>query len=301
MSSPSEPVTPTLLREWGMPEPGESKKTRGRVMVVGGSRRSPGAVVLAGEAALRAGAGRLGLVVPASVAAQIGVAVPEAAVFSLPDRSDDVLADPVRAELGSADAVLVGPGFDDAAETRDTVLAVASCDIGCLVLDAFALGVLPDLDRSALPQDLVLNPNLEEAAILRGRELGRDRIADLLALARRYDAVVNCYGDVVTSDGRAWSVAAGGPGLGTSGSGDVLAGAITGMAARGMTPARAAVWGSWCHARAGDRLEEEVGIGFLARDLPRELTLALHEVLGSSGAGTIGSTSPPSRSEKERP
>ena len=64
MSSPSEDVTPELLRAWGLPDPGDSKKSRGRVIVVGGSRRTPGAAVLAGEAALRVGAGRLGLVVP---------------------------------------------------------------------------------------------------------------------------------------------------------------------------------------------------------------------------------------------
>lgn len=279
MSSPSEPVTAELLRAWGMPDPGESKKSRGRVIVVGGSRRSPGAVLLAGEAALRVGAGRLGLVVPASIDPQLGVVLPEAAVFALPDHSGEALSDVVRSELHAADAVLVGPGFDDPDETHDTVLAVAACGIGCLVLDAFALGILPDLDRAALPSALVLNPNLEEAAILRGRELGEDRIADLLEIARRHDAVVNCYGDVVAPDGRAWSVAAGGPGLGTSGSGDVLAGAIAGVVARGVEPARAAVWGSWLHARAGDRLEERVGLGFLARDLPVELTTALRDVL----------------------
>ena len=64
MSSRSEEVTPALLRGWGLPDPGDSKKSRGRVMVVGGSRRSPGAVMLSGEAALRVGAGRVGLVVP---------------------------------------------------------------------------------------------------------------------------------------------------------------------------------------------------------------------------------------------
>lgn len=278
MSNRSERVTPGLLREWGMPDPGESKKARGRVIVVGGSRRSPGAVVLAGEAALRVGAGRLGLLVPASVEAQLSVVVPEAAVFPLPDRSDGALSETVRTELHEADAVLIGPGFDDPDETRDTILVVGACGIRCLVLDAFALGVLPDLDRSALPEQLILNPNREEVEILLGREPGGDDISDLTEIAERYGAVVNSYGVVVTPDGQAWTIDAGGPGLGTSGSGDVLAGAMAGMAARGMAPERAAVWASWAHARAGDRLEERVGIGFLARDIAAELTLAVREV-----------------------
>ncbi|WP_223627016.1 NAD(P)H-hydrate dehydratase [Microbacterium sp. EST19A] len=74
-----------------------------------------------------------------------------------------------------------------------------------------------------------------------------------------------------------WKIDAGGPGLGTAGSGDVLAGSITGFAARGLRPEQAAVWGSWCHTRAGDRLTERMGLGFLARDLTRELPAALLE------------------------
>lgn len=281
MSNPSEEVTRDLLRAWRLPDPGPSKKTRGRVLVVGGSRRTPGAVVLAGEAALRVGAGRLGTVVPASVDAQLGPILPEAAVFALPDDASDPLDDDVRDDIAAADAVLVGPGFDDPDETRQTLLAVADCGVGCLVLDAYALGILPDVPREALGERVILNPNHEEAAILLGRDLGDDRFADLREIADRYTAVVNCYGDVVEPGGGAWSIAAGGPGLATSGSGDVLAGAIAGIAARGAEPARAAAWGAWLHATAGDRLTERSGIGFLARDLATELTGALHDVLGA--------------------
>lgn len=283
MSSRSERVTAEVLREWGMPDPGNSKKTRGRVLVVGGSRRSPGAILLAGEAALRVGAGRLGLVVPLSIEAQIGVVIREAAIFSLPESADDPIQGHLRDELAAADAVLVGPGFDEPDETRATVEAVADAGVSCLVLDAFGLGVLPDIDRARLPQTLILNPNEEEAALLLGRDLSGDddegRIADLAEIASRYGAVVNCYGDVVGPSGASWLVSAGGAGLGTSGSGDVLAGAIAGMAARGLPPERAAVWASWAHASAGDRLTEHPGLGFLAGDLARELTPTINAVL----------------------
>jgi hydroxyethylthiazole kinase-like uncharacterized protein yjeF len=279
MSSRSERVTAELLRAWGLPDPGNSKKTRGRVMVVGGSRRSPGAILLAGEAALRVGAGRLGLVVPLSIEAQIGVVIREAAIFALPERSSDPIEGHLRDELAAADAVLVGPGFDEPDETRATVEAVADAGVSCLVLDAFALGVLPDIDRARLPETLILNPNEEEAARLLGRELRNDRAADLSEIAERYDAIVNCYGFVVSPAGDSWQIAAGGAGLGTSGSGDVLAGAITGMAARGLPPERAAVWASWAHARAGDRLTEQPGLGFLAGDLARELTPTIGAVM----------------------
>lgn len=274
----AEKVTSRLLEAWDLPDPGDSKKSRGRVIVIGGSRRSPGAVLLAGEAGLRVGAGRLGLVVPASIDAQLGVVLPEAAVFALPERAVDRLDAVVREELDSADAVLLGPGFDDADETRETLLRVVETDVRCLVLDAFALGILSDVPRDALPRRLILTPNEEEAAILLDRELRSDRTADVAEIARRFDAVVTCYGSVATPDGRTWEIEEGGPGLGTSGSGDVLAGAIAGFAARGLDDAGAAVWGSWTHARAGERLTERIGLGFLSRDLACELTPALAEV-----------------------
>jgi ADP-dependent NAD(P)H-hydrate dehydratase len=281
MSNPSEDVTVELLRTWGLPAPGDSKKSRGRVMVVGGSTRSPGGVMLAGEAALRVGAGRLGLVVPLPIQPGVALALPEAAVFALPDRAADPLERSLAEELGSADAVLIGPGFDDAAETRATILSIAAAGIACLVLDAFALGVLPDVPRDRLPTHLILNPNEEEAAILLGRDLADDRPAEIAEIARRYGAVVNCYGTIAEPGGTVWTVTGGGPGLGTSGSGDVLAGAISGFAGRGLDTARAAVWGSWTHAHAGDRLEARMGLGFLARELARELPVALADVAGT--------------------
>lgn len=275
MSSPSEIVTAELLREWGLPDPGDSKKARGEAVVVGGSRSSPGGALLAGEAALRVGAGRVALAVPGSIDAQIGIAIPEAGIYALPDDATEPFEGRLRRHLGSADAVLVGPGFDDGDETRATLLAVADTEPPLLVLDAFALGVLPDVDRSALPAGLILNPNKEEAGILLGRDLADDALTDLREIARRFDAVVNCYGLVVHPDGRSWRIEAGGPGLGTSGSGDVLAGAIAGFASRGLEPAEAAVWGAWAHATAGDRLTERLGLGFLARELAAELAAAV--------------------------
>lgn len=277
MSIRVEPVTEALLREWGLPDPGDSKKSRGDVVVVGGSRSSPGAVLLAGESALRVGAGRVALAVPQSIDAQVGIALPEAGILALPDDADAPLKGALREKVSAADAVLVGPGFSDAGETRATLLAVAATGPRVVVLDAFALGVLPEIDRGDLPDDIILNPNRDEARILLGRELADD-VADVCEIARRFDAVVNCYGVVAQADGRAWRVDEGDGGLGTSGSGDVLAGAIAGFAARGVAPARAAVWGSWAHARAGARLGERIGLGYLARDLARELTPAVHSV-----------------------
>ncbi|MCH6230350.1 NAD(P)H-hydrate dehydratase [Microbacterium sp. CFH 31415] len=278
MSSRPEPVGPELLRGWGLPDPGDSKKARGDVVIVGGSRSAPGAALLAGEAALRVGAGRVALAVPASIDAQVGVALPESGVVALPDDADDPFEGDLRDHVARADVVLVGPGFDDPAETRATLLAAVAAGARRLVLDAFALGVLPEVERNLLPRELVLSPNKDELGILLDRDL-RDEATDVVEAARRFDAVVGCYGMVAHPDGRLWHIDEGGAGLGTSGSGDVLAGAIAGFVARGMPIERAAVWGGWAHARAGSRLEERVGLGFLARDLTAELTPTVRDTL----------------------
>ena len=190
-------MTARMLRRWGLPAPGDSKKTRGRVMVGGGSLRSPGALVLAGEATLRVRAGRLGVVAPASIQVPVGLRLPEAGSFAFGEQEslDDATSD----EISNADCVLIGPGFDDPEATRRGLSAIveAMADTTPLVLDAFALGVLPDVDRRSLPSQLVLNPNREEASILLGRRLGDDLESDLTLIARRYDAVVNCYGPTI--------------------------------------------------------------------------------------------------------
>ena len=91
-------------------------------------------------------------------------------------------------------------------------------------------------------------------------------------LATRTLAVVLCGGPqklVLTPGGDCYRVCEGGPGLGTSGSGDVQAGLVTGLLARGAQPDQAAVWGAFLHGAAGDRLAQERGaIGFLAREIP---------------------------------
>ena len=83
--SPTEPtkVTPRLLRDWSLPEPGSSKHLRGRVVLLGGSARTPGAVQLPGIAALRVGAGHLSLAVAAPASVGLAVATPEAGVAGL--------------------------------------------------------------------------------------------------------------------------------------------------------------------------------------------------------------------------
>lgn len=266
-------VTPARLRDWSLPEPDGAKRSRGQVLVIGGSPSTPGAVELAGLAALRVGAGVLALAVAASCAPALAVAVPEASVTGLRlldgDAEDLAELDPVGP---SCDTILAGPGIDRP-EPASRVLEMAAATSASLVLDAFVLGVLrgsPVADRIAARS--VLTPNAAEAARLLDRE--EDDLGDEVALtiAESYGAVVSFQGDIAAPDGRIWTVSAGHPGVGTSGSGDVLAGAVAGLMARGADPVQAACWATYLHASAGDRLAARVGrLGFLARELVDEL------------------------------
>lgn len=288
MSGPAdqEAVTPNTLREWPLPEAGDSKYGRGALVVVGGARRSPGAAMLSGLAALRVGAGRLTLAVATSVATAVAVAVPECGIVPLDETSDGGVRGAgiaaAESDLSAADAVLIGPGLDDPDELERMLLALVPL-IGSdatVVLDAFALGVLPKVPQfaEAFSGRLVLTPNKEEAARLLERDLG-ELVDDIAEIARRYSAVVTCYDVIAHPDGRIWRTGTGGGGLATSGSGDVLAGAITGLCARGTSPEQAAVWASHAHAAAGDRLAVQVGpLGYLASELLDELPRVLVEI-----------------------
>jgi hydroxyethylthiazole kinase-like uncharacterized protein yjeF len=291
-----EVVSPASLRAWALPHPRGGKSSRGRLLVVGGARSTPGAAMLAGLAALRVGAGVLTLAVADSVAGAVAVAVPEGGVVGIPEDLHDCdgesrsrrLRLALERPLSSAKAVLVGPGLDDIDLAGDLVTAVISMVHGevPIVLDAYALGALaslPDAARKALAGRLVITPNPREVQVLLSTTSDDDAESvgadELRAVAERYGAVVSSSNLVVSPQGRVADVPAGHPGLGTSGSGDVLAGAVTGLLARGAGLDQAACWATYLHAAAGDRLAARVGaLGFLARELLDELPLVLSEL-----------------------
>jgi ADP-dependent NAD(P)H-hydrate dehydratase len=310
MSTPAELVTPTLLRGWPLPGGGSGKDDRGSVLVIGGARMTPGAALLSGVAALRSGAGRLTLAVAESVAVQLAVALPEAGVLGLPESPSGSVAgsgaSTLTDELASVDAVLVGPGLDDKDEAtallRGMLAMPSDGTPPAIILDAYALGCLPELVRELEPwaDRLILTPNVTEAGILLGRNVD-DLHRDVPELADTYSAVVSCQGVIAAPrrsgnaeghrDGAGdsngpgryghWEITTGHSGLGTSGSGDVLSGIIAGLRARGTTNSQAACWGTHLHAAAGDRLASRLGgLGYLARELTEELPPLMMELSG---------------------
>lgn len=269
-----ELVTPQLLRQWPLPESGDSKYARGDVVVIGGAAATPGAAALAAMAALRVGAGRVQLAVARSVAPALAASFPEAGVVGLPETRDGSVAGEDSVEscvslVQSADAVLIGPGLDDGEETAALLRGVLPRVQGSLVLDAFALGSVPQcMDELAEHSGArVLTPNANELDRLLERSCTGE-LADVLEAAGRYGAAVSFEATVADPDGRGWQVPVGHPGLATAGSGDVLAGIVAGLLARGAEPAQAACWATHLHSVAGERLASQVGrVGFLAREL----------------------------------
>jgi ADP-dependent NAD(P)H-hydrate dehydratase len=256
MSSRSEVLTPALLREWPLPRVDDSKYGRGDVLVVGGARSTPGAVLLAGMAALRMGAGRLSLGASESVAVGLAIALPEAGVTGLAETSAGaVRGEGVKAladSVASADALLIGPGLDDGEETAKLLGRLTSLlgEETKVVLDAYALGALAELGASdRLSGRLVLTPNPGEAEMLLEAEVGsgpEEQAEADVEIARRYGAAVSLQGVVADTDANTWHTSTGHGGLATSGSGDVLAGSVTGLVARGATLAQAACWANIC-------------------------------------------------------
>ena len=286
-------VTTELLRGWPLPEPGSDKESRGVVLVVGGNRGTPGAVILSGEASLRVGGGKLQVATAARNAAQVARALPEALVAGLAqDDNGDIApkAAPEVVSLGRAAAVsLLGPGLLDPDSAAQLLAEVVPQLEGPVVVDALGSAYVthhPD-GLHHLEGRAVMTVNPTELARTLGAdddEVSDDPVAATLRLAERARAVVLCGGTrkiIATPDGQVWQVLEGGPGLGVAGSGDVQAGYVSGLVARGADPARAAVWGAYLHARSGDRLAERIGpVGFLARELAAEAPRLLGELAG---------------------
>lgn len=280
------------LAAWPLPAPAgdADKDMRGRVLVLAGSPGMPGAAVLAATAALRVGAGKLRLAAGASIARDVALLLPEAFVLPLPESAHGGL-DPGGVDLlidqaGRVDALLAGPGMQDEAATFEFMRRLLPHYRGTpIVLDALAMSVASG--RYPFDQPVLLTPHAGEMAHLTGQ--GRSAVrADpagiATAAARRWRATVALKGScsvIATPQGKLWEHRVDQPGLATSGSGDVLAGAIAGLAARGAPLEQAAAWGVALHARAGARLAERMGpLGFLARELPSEMPALLRALQG---------------------
>lgn len=280
------------LREWPLPEiPQDAdKEVRGRVLVVAGSREIPGAAILAATAALRAGAGKLVIATARSVAGPMALAVPEARVIALPENGHGAFTieglDLLKESAAGTDSAVIGPGLMDAEATCDFVegLLPLLADVP-VVLDALAMDVVRRKRR--LSPRVLLTPHAGEMAHLSGRSkeaVTADPRRSVADAADEWHALVALKGSTTLiaqpGSGR-WCHDGGHPGLATSGSGDVLAGLIAGLAAQQVPLEQACAWGVVVHALAGAALGRRLGpTGYLARELPGEIPALIGSLQG---------------------
>jgi NAD(P)H-hydrate epimerase len=255
-----------LIRECLPKRPRDAHKgLSGHVLVIGGGPGMAGAARLAGESALRSGAG---LVSVATLEAHIPAIIggrPELMALGVVDGAD------LENLMNRASVIAVGPGLAQT-EWSQRMLEIA-LDSGLpLVVDADALNLLAGNPRTR--QDWVLTPHPGEAARLLGvttADIQSDRLAAAGQLAERFEAVIVLKGAgsiVRQPDGDTWICTHGNPGMAVAGMGDVLTGVIAGIAAQCGDLALAARCGVLAHALAGDDAVAVAGErGLLASDL----------------------------------
>ena len=311
-----EMTTAGQVREW-LPErpPSAHKGTFGRALVVAGSANYVGAAALAGAGAVRVGTGLVTMALPLPIQAGVAANLTEATYLLLPHDMGVVATGAIevlRKQVADYTALLLGPGLSqeketvafvhqflglEPAERRGSFGFVASSPatsddrtpVPPLVIDADGLNALAQVRGwwKALPADTILTPHPGEMARLMGSQVAAqdvqaDREGIALRMAQKWGVVIVLKGAltvVAAPDGREMVIPFANPGLATAGSGDVLAGAITGLRAQGLGAYRSAVAGAFLHGLAGELVRTELGdMGMAAGDLPLRLPRALQQV-----------------------
>ena len=279
--------------------PAAHKGDCGHVLVVGGAPGLSGAVRLAGEAALRTGAGLVSVATHPSHAALLNLTRPELMVHAVAD------AAALAALAQRADVIAVGPGLGQEDWSRALFEQVLMLDKP-LVVDADALNLLAA--APARRADWVLTPHPGEASRLLGcttAEVEQDRFAAVEALQQRYDGVVvlKGAGTLIRGPGHrpVGLCSDGNPGMASGGMGDTLTGVIAALLAQrcrlgsrsgpmtGLDIEQAASTGVCLHAAAGDRAARYGQVGLLAGDLIN----ALRATLASTTTATTAPASTP--------
>jgi len=271
--------------------PAAHKRTRGSVLCIGGSTTMPGSVALTGLGALCAGAGLATCAVPESVHPIVAGYFPELMTVPLPDAGMGCLtpegADTVLAMLDRFDVLALGPGLTTQPPAREAVQTLLTRADKPVVLDADGLNCLAEIGPVNRSAPLVLTPHAGEMARLLGTT-SADVVERRFECARdaeaKYRATIllkGAYTIVCESSGKCFVNAAGCPGLGTAGSGDVLTGAIAALTHLAGSPQKGALLGAYLHGLAGEQCFARLGaqVGFTARDIARTLPLAVGELL----------------------
>ena len=294
------------------------KGTFGKAMIVGGSTNYVGAPCLAAMAAYRVGAGLVTLGITGAIYPMVATKLIEATFIVLPGDMGALVPAACRVlseHLAGYSALLVGPGLGQERVTGEFLQALLTgagesgrrpigfeltgavladeaetVELPPLVLDADGLNLVASQDAwwTRLPPGSVVTPHPGEMARLLQatvKQINQDRISIAAESAKRWDCTVVLKGAhtiVASPEGETTIIPIATSALATAGSGDVLAGAITGLMAQGMTGYDAAVAGAYLHGTAGQLGARRFGeAGMVAGDL-----LALLPEAASAARGT---------------
>jgi NAD(P)H-hydrate epimerase len=268
------------------------KRDYGLAVTIGGSAGMSGAIALASQAALRAGAGLVTCALPASLLPPLS-AYPEIMFHPLPetlDRRLSMAAMPeIMALLADADAGVVGPGLARYLEAPALVEAIITQTPVPLVVDADALNALAGRGEifQSSPQPLIITPHPGEMARLivsTPDAVQQNRLALAVKYAVEWGVVLVLKGHrtvIATPQGKIFINPTGNAGMATAGSGDVLAGLIAGLLAQGLSAEQAAVSGVFLHGAAGDLAAAQTGQrALIAGDIIAALPQVLWQIEG---------------------
>jgi NAD(P)H-hydrate epimerase len=242
-----------------------SKFDYGRVLIIAGSERYPGAAALAANASIKSGAG---LTILASTSFHPAL-LPEVIRFPLPSTNGGSISlaafEVLQEELEKSDSIAIGPGLTDNTDTLSLVQKILY-NYGSkkkIVIDADALKTLNS--TSSLNKNIILTPHCGELSRITG--VPRKEIeAHSFFVAKEWAEKMNCiihlkhYPSVSTDGEYSYLCLAGNPGMATGGSGDVLTGIIATFLARGLQPLTAVSLAAFVHSLAGDLYAEEFGM-----------------------------------------
>lgn len=266
------------------------KGDTGRLFILAGSREFSGAAALCVTGALRTGAGLVTLGLPASLHPPMVQKLTEAMFKVLPETKEGAVSlqglPEIVSTCGKMDAVAIGPGLSQQAQTKELVRNLLPKIPKPLVLDADGLNAVADdlgvFRNLLLPIIITPHPG-EMGRLIRqsAEDVQSDRERTATEFAKRYKVVVVLKGHatiVASYDGSVYVNDTGNPGMASGGCGDVLTGMIAALLGQRLSLFDAARLGVYLHGRAGDLAAAEKGtVGLIASDLADRIPQAIRE------------------------
>ena len=258
------------------------KGNMGTALIIAGSYGMAGAAILATQACMRSGAGKVIVHTPRRNNDIMQISVPEAVIHA--DHDEKFFSEAISSE--DIDAMAIGPGLRQQENTAIALISQIRRTQAPIVVDADGLNILADHRAwlQQLPKDIIMTPHPKEFDRLNGGACADsyERLSKARDLAEHLQAYIilkGHYSALCLPNGNVVFNSTGNAGMATAGSGDVLTGIITGLLARGYKHADACIVGMYLHGLAGDLAAEELGMeSLMAGDIIRFLPQAFKRI-----------------------